>query len=543
MMFWIFLGLMVIYVSKNDADSQCKPWSLDSLCRNTSDNNCKELKEMIHGGIHNNSPKAIGQKCKDEKGDGKFQSLCAMESFINTCEHGMHQNFLRDIDELEDVLEETNVSESTLFCGDSYSALLYQPDDPFNGAEFHSDNNMSVTYHHNANATVSVYLPASLDIGEEHKIIFCILQFPNGTIQNSTLKLYGQRLVGLSVANKTISGLSERVNLTMSFSLGQNQSSEEPLCVFLNNSAGNWSSNGCQTLWDKNQSQVTCSCNHLTYFGVLLVPINLSSEDLQRLSYITLIGSGISLTALVFTVVLFFTHKKIRVDDSRKIHINLVFALIFLNLHFLPNEMVATSSSSGLCLYMALALHYFLLATLCWMALEGFHLYLLIVKVFNIYISRYLLKVSVIGWGVPAVILSIVVSINKKYYGLAKFSDSTQLCFITDSKVRLVTTLGPFALLFISNTVMFSMTVRYLITNQHHKENRMQDMAMLLALITLLGLGWGCFFFTFWRQATPLLYIFSTVNSLQGFFIFLYFVLTLRKIKDPETTTGNTTNS
>ncbi|XP_078800812.1 uncharacterized protein LOC105358520 isoform X3 [Oryzias latipes] len=381
MMFWIFLGLMVIYVSKNDADSQCKPWSLDSLCRNTSDNNCKELKEMIHGGIHNNSPKAIGQKCKDEKGDGKFQSLCAMESFINTCEHGMHQNFLRDIDELEDVLEETNVSESTLFCGDSYSALLYQPDDPFNGAEFHSDNNMSVTYHHNANATVSVYLPASLDIGEEHKIIFCILQFPNG------------------------------------------------------------------------------------------VPINLSSEDLQRLSYITLIGSGISLTALVFTVVLFFTHKKIRVDDSRKIHINLVFALIFLNLHFLPNEMVATSSSSGLCLYMALALHYFLLATLCWMALEGFHLYLLIVKVFNIYISRYLLKVSVIGWGVPAVILSIVVSINKKYYGLAKFSDSTQLCFITDSKVRLVTTLGPFALLFISNTVMFSMTVRYLITNQHHKEN------------------------------------------------------------------------
>ncbi|XP_023809471.2 adhesion G-protein coupled receptor G2-like isoform X2 [Oryzias latipes] len=475
-----------------------------------------------------------------------LQSRCAMESLISTHVPGVEQNDFSDFNEVEDVLEETNVSESTLLCGDSYTVLLYKPGDTFSGAEFHSDKTMSVTYQRNANTTVSVYLPASLDVGKKHKIIFSVLQFPNRTVQNNTDELYEQRLVGLSVANKTISGLSERVNLTMSFSLGQNQSAE-PLCVFLDDS-GHWSRNGCLTLWDKNQSQVTCSCDHLTYFGVLLVPINLSSEVLQRLSYITLIGSGISLTALVFTVVLFFTHKKIRVDDSRKIHINLVFALIFLNLHFLPNETVATSSSSGLCLYMALALHYFLLATLCWMALEGFHLYLLIVKVFNIYISRYLLKVSVIGWGVPAVIVSIVLSINKEYYGCAKLTNRS-MCFITDSKVRLVTTLGPFALLFIFNTVMFSMTVKYLITNQHHKEfgqmknNRMQDTVMLLALITLLGLGWGCFFFTFWRQATPLLYIFSTVNSLQGFFIFLYFVLTLRKIKDPETTTGNKTNS
>ncbi|XP_078800813.1 adhesion G-protein coupled receptor G2-like [Oryzias latipes] len=198
---------------------------------------------------------------------------------------------------------------------------------------------------------------------------------------------------------------------------------------------------------------------------------------------------------------------------------------------------------------MALALHYFLLATLCWMALEGFHLYLLIFKVFNIYISRYLLKVSVIGWGVPAVIVSIVVSKNEKYYGCSKLANRS-MCFITNSTVQLVTTLGPFALLFIFNTVMFSMTVRYLITNPHHKEqfgqmkkNRMQETVMLMALMTLLGIGWVFIFFSIGPQATPALYIFSTVNSLQGFFIFLYFVLTLRKIKDPETTTGNTTNS
>ncbi|RVE74883.1 hypothetical protein OJAV_G00026650 [Oryzias javanicus] len=273
-----------------------------------------------------------------------------------------------------------------------------------------------------------------------------------------------------------------------------------------------------------------------------------SPKDLQRLSYITLIGCGISLTALVFTVFLFFTHSQIRTDDSKKVHINLVFALILLNLHLLPNEKAATSSSSGLCLYMALALHYSLLATFSWMALEGFHLYLLLVKVFNIYTSRYLLKISVIGWGVPAVIVSIVVSIKKEFYGLSNVNSSA-VCYITDDTVKLVTTLGLFALLFLFNTVIFSITVRRLITNHHQnnfgpmKKNRMQDMGMLLFLITLLGIGWGFIFFSFGPLVTPALYIFCILNSLQGFFIFLYFVLTLRKIKTSTTKTGNKTNS
>lgn len=82
-----------------------------------------------------------------------------------------------------------------------------------------------------------------------------------------------------------------------------------------------------------------------------------------------------------------------------KVHVNLAIALILLNLHFLPNEAVAAYSSNELCIYMAIALHYSLLASLSWMAVEGFHLYWLLVKVFNIYVRRYLLKLSVVGWG------------------------------------------------------------------------------------------------------------------------------------------------
>lgn len=34
-----------------------------------------------------------------------------------------------------------------------------------------------------------------------------------------------------------------------------------------------------------------------------------------------------------------------------------------------------------------------------WMPLERFHLYLLLVIVFNIYVRRYLLKLSLVEWG------------------------------------------------------------------------------------------------------------------------------------------------
>lgn len=91
--------------------------------------------------------------------------------------------------------------------------------------------------------------------------------------------------------------------------------------------------------------------------------------------------------------------RKVRTDVSMKVHINLAIALMLLNVHFLPSHSVAAMSSMGLCLYMGFALHYSLMATFSWMALEGFHLYLLLVKVFNIYVRRYLLKLSLVGWG------------------------------------------------------------------------------------------------------------------------------------------------
>jgi membrane-anchored protein YejM (alkaline phosphatase superfamily) len=75
-------------------------------------------------------------------------------------------------------------------------------------------------------------------------------------------------------------------------------------------------------------------------------------------------------------------------------------ALLCLNLTFLINDSLASLGVHGLCVATAAATHYSLLCTLTWFSLEGFHLYLLIIRVFNIHINRYLLKLGLVGWGV-----------------------------------------------------------------------------------------------------------------------------------------------
>ena len=51
------------------------------------------------------------------------------------------------------------------------------------------------------------------------------------------------------------------------------------------------------------------------------------------------------------------------------------------------------------CYILAGFLHYFTLTSLCWMGVEGLNMYLLFIKVINVYIPKFMLKVSLAAWG------------------------------------------------------------------------------------------------------------------------------------------------
>lgn len=91
--------------------------------------------------------------------------------------------------------------------------------------------------------------------------------------------------------------------------------------------------------------------------------------------------------------------RKVRRDYPSKILINLSAALLGLSMIFLLNSWLSSFSDYGLCIATAALLHYFMLASFTWMGLEALHMYLALVKVFNVYVSSYMLKLCSVGWG------------------------------------------------------------------------------------------------------------------------------------------------
>ncbi|XP_071344394.1 adhesion G-protein coupled receptor G5-like isoform X2 [Trachinotus anak] len=504
------------------------------------------------GSRGNKDPGSRGNKDPGSRGkkSSKKDARSFMEDVNSIMKNGTGHDSIEAIQSLEQLLEETEVNETVSMPVGNLMALLHKPKYPFEGLEIHATETEARSNQFVPNSKVSVRLPRELDAGSDNTIVFCMITWPqtNETIFGAPDVLYENRLVGLSVRHKNISGLQERVNITMTLTTGINET-QELLCAYYDFSAKKYCTDGCLTTLEPGQSNITCSCNHLTYFGVLMVPANLSLEDQEILTYITQIGCSLSLIALVIALFLFMINRNVRADVSMKIHINLVIALILLNIHFLPSKIVAELSSTGLCFYVGLCTHYSLLATFSWMALEGFHIYLLLVRVFNIYVKRYLLKLAVVGWGIPAVIVSLVIIIDNRAYGHASLdsSNSTVICYIIDGTIKIATTVGVFALVFIFNVTLLGVTIRRVLSFRHTNESNSarakRDICTIMGLTTLLGITWGLVFFSFGSLNAPGLYLFCILNSLQGFFIFLWFLMSLRKNRDSATNTGRETRS
>nr|XP_061819558.1 adhesion G-protein coupled receptor G5-like isoform X2 [Nerophis lumbriciformis] len=463
--------------------------------------------------------------------------LC-MEQVNKILQSGNISSHFLAMERLEKVLEQTAVRETTFLSVGHLMAVLHKPCLQ-RGLQIWASDTQAKTDEQVTSCTLSVTLPSDLGLGLDNTIVFCKVTWPNTTQITPSHVVYQNTLVGLSVSNKKIFNLQVPVNITLNLT-DTLQESQTPKCVFLNFSTKAFSSSGCRTVWRRGNSHVTCSCNHLTYFAVLLVPASLSAAHQRALSSISVIGCSLSLLGLLMAIIIFLTTRKLREDASMKVHINLAAALILLNVHFLPCQAGAALSSRSLCVYLALSLHYSLLATFSWMALESLHLYLLLVRVFNIYTRRYLLKLGLLGWSVPAAVVVLVVLIDPHAYGRvpldASRPHSTEICYMVNSTLKMVTTLGVCALLFLFNGTMLAVTAHRVLGLHPRKEvgggergRAVRDVITLLGVATLLGVTWGLIFLSFGHLTTAGLYLFCTLNSLQGFFVFLWLVMSWRK--------------
>lgn len=460
------------------------------------------------------------------------------------------------VDTVGEKVDLTETSESILTAD---LALSVQQADGtnFKGADFSiSDpNNVQVGFPRSRRAVKegssvpqgSITLPPTLtqNLTAEQQQMVSRVQF--NFYQKSTLfqdKAMGDRILnsgilGASAANVTISGLQDDVIIYLR-NIQPVPANYVATCVFwdfkMNDRSGGWNSTGCKV---KNSTDIEtiCGCNHLTSFGILLdlsrEPI-ISRTQATILTFITYIGCGVSAIFLAITLLTYLAFGKLRKDIPSKILIHLCLSLLLLNLVFLVDAWLALFPDAvGLCISTAWFLHYFLLVAFTWMGLEAVHMYIALVKVFNSHISHYMLKFSLAGWGIPMIVVIIVIAIDKNNYGLVsygKFSDGTtdEFCWIKNDVAFYVAVVAYFCLIFLFNMVMFIVVLvqlrRLKKQNPHNVQHRttFQDVRSVLGITILLGLTWGFAFFAWGPLNLPFMYLFAIFNSLQGFFIFVF---------------------
>ncbi|XP_072515682.1 adhesion G-protein coupled receptor G2 [Salminus brasiliensis] len=354
------------------------------------------------------------------------------------------------------------------------------------------------------------------------------------TLDNETRVISG--VLGLSVSNLTITNLKENIMIT----LRTTQSvTDNVSCTFWdlkqNNGFGGWSVDGC-TVLNSTEKETVCSCNHLTNFGILLVRESsfcISHAQSKILDTFTYIGCGLSSIFLTVTLIVYLRFRKLRKAIPNKILIQLCVALLLLNLVFLLDSLLAKELyNAGLCISTAFFLSYVLLASFTWMSLESLHMYLTIVKVFNNYIPHFMIKLTVIGWGIPLVVVTIPTAINRKAFGLNNITSDdgslSNFCWWTDSSIQTVV-LTYFCVTYLLNFAMFIVVMVLLCRikrrNPHSVRNRtmLQDIWSGTALAVLLGLTWVFGLFSAWESVNSVTaYLFTICNSLQGFFIFVF---------------------
>uniref|UniRef100_A0A5S6QF12 Latrophilin Cirl n=1 Tax=Trichuris muris TaxID=70415 RepID=A0A5S6QF12_TRIMR len=336
-----------------------------------------------------------------------------------------------------------------------------------------------------------------------------------------------------------ISNLPEPIIL--SFRLLKSTGSQNPQCVFwdpsvfMNGVYGEWSKDECH-LAGRNETHVTCSCNHLTSFAVLMDihGIEFPSTDKLALTIISYFGCVISVICLAATLATFSLFKFLQCDRTT-IHKNLCLCLLVAELVYMFGIWQTTDRVT--CGVVAVLLHYFFLAAFAWMLLEGFQLYSLLIEVFESGHNRRRYFYS-FGYGAPLAVVSISVAIGWSSYG------TEQYCWLNTENYFVFSFVGPVIVVLAANLVLLFISMAIIVRHvPYSRAPQNPDKSVFLSriklwikgaliLVVLLGLTWSLGILLVSQSAIAIAYLFTILNSLQGLFIFCFQVLMNKKVRN-----------
>ncbi|XP_071789474.1 adhesion G-protein coupled receptor G7-like [Asterias amurensis] len=494
----------------------------------------------------------VDQETFDNLGNDTSPSLIiqALETYITALQMNYYPANITEIQDNIAVMAVV-IPQQSLQTGLGFASIT-----PGSGMGSLKTEDISIYYEPNsipvAEVTSSILVPAAvLDYitpGESVPISFFLYQtsklFRSPSLQEAEdpAKLF-RRAVGSHVIAATVEGVNIE-NLSMdqpvvSAFLHLNVSDPDEMingsqCVFwdfsLNVGFGDWSSEGCSKAL-VNNSRTVCHCNHLTSFAVI-VDIYGNQENVV-LSIISKIGCAVSVVALIITIITYLYIKKLRTKRPRQILICFSFSLLGLYLVFLTG-IEATKPAVG-CTIVAVLIHFFTLASVAWMAVEATNMYLLFVKVLNANVSHFMLIASVTAWGLPLLVVVIILAVDHTNYGTADY------CFLKPGNAFYFGQILIIGFVLLFNFIIFTLVMRRLtcarkgISSTSDRGNREETLRRLqnaVIISVLLGLTWVFGLLSLIETANFVFQIlFCIFNSLQGLMIFILFCLRQQEIR------------
>lgn len=339
-------------------------------------------------------------------------------------------------------------------------------------------------------------------------------------------------------------------------------------CVYWNFLINDWDTQGCQKTGNTTEF-LRCNCSHTTNFAVLM-SFKKDYKYPKSLDILSNIGCALSIAGLALTILFQILTRKIRKTSVTWVLVSLCSSMLIFNLLFVfgienSNKNLKTSDSdinvkpennkipesdtietpNPSCTAIAALLHYFLLVTFTWNGLSATQLYFLLIRTMKPLPRHFIVFISLVGWGVPAIIVGVTIgsiyalSGNKRYWELDYRQE--EICWLAVPKDNdyarsplLWSFIIPVTIILITNiTIFVIITVKVLWKNNQNltstkKVSSLKKVFSTLSIAVVFGVTWILAYAMLISNDDIRIvfsYIFCLFNTTQGLQIFILYTV------------------
>lgn len=294
---------------------------------------------------------------------------------------------------------------------------------------------------------------------------------------------------------------------------------------------------------------VLCQTTNTVWFGALVgldTKPTFSSDNIvlrvlmgYTLDVISIVGCCLSLFGLICIWITAICCRKWRLQASNKLLLNMCLVLTLLMAYFLfinlpdARDGIVNLTNPNTCIAEGAFLQYIILVLFLWMfflAILQYQRYIVVIGVQKP--QYYILKYALAAWVLPVIPTALVLYFDSNsYLPLSTgFNENASICYPKGLSFNL-SLLLPISIISLANSAIFIyilVSVQRSLTKFRSKKDRnmiYKQLRLSILLFFLLGISWLFGLLAHLDQSGVLAFLFCITATLQGFVLFIYFVV------------------